>query len=144
MLFRVTAPTGSDTSTPPDRLVLPAIAPLAPVGNTRQVSLNEMSSALLTDSEGETIGPMSAALGSVTLDPAPAGTPLPWGAPISEKPKAGTTEQWEIYNFTEDAHPIHIHQTMFEVVNREVVDPAVGTPGTIIQPEPGKPAARTR
>ena len=31
----------------------------------------------------------------------------------------GATETWEINNFTEDAHPIHIHQVHFEVVERE-------------------------
>jgi spore coat protein A len=31
----------------------------------------------------------------------------------------GTTEVWEIHNFTVDAHPIHVHLVMFQVVNRE-------------------------
>ena len=26
---------------------------------------------------------------------------------------------WEFYNFTADAHPIHIHEVAFEVVNRQ-------------------------
>jgi bilirubin oxidase len=26
---------------------------------------------------------------------------------------------WELHNFTEDAHPIHIHEILFEVVNRQ-------------------------
>ena len=39
------AATGVDTSTPLDRLVLPAIAPLGAATNTRQVSLNEQESA---------------------------------------------------------------------------------------------------
>ena len=30
-----------------------------------------------------------------------------------------TDELWEIYNTTADAHPIHIHEITFEVVNRE-------------------------
>ena len=29
---------------------------------------------------------------------------------------------WEIHNFTEDAHPIHIHELQFEVVNRQRFD----------------------
>ena len=44
---------------------------------------------------------------------------------------------WEIYNTTEDAHPIHLHLVLFQVVNREEykftleVDPAGdGTGGT--------------
>ena len=29
---------------------------------------------------------------------------------------------WELHNFTEDAHPIHIHETLFEVINRESIE----------------------
>jgi FtsP/CotA-like multicopper oxidase with cupredoxin domain len=39
--------------------------------------------------------------------------------PITENPALGSTEIWEIYNFTEDAHPIHIHEVQFQVVNRQ-------------------------
>ena len=28
----------------------------------------------------------------------------------------GATEIWELHNFTADAHPIHIHEVQFEVV----------------------------
>ena len=31
----------------------------------------------------------------------------------------GDTELWEIYNFTADAHPIHLHLVHFQVVNRQ-------------------------
>ena len=44
---------------------------------------------------------------------------------ITENPQLGATEIWEIHNFTVDAHPIHIHQVQFQVVNREVIDPAL-------------------
>jgi FtsP/CotA-like multicopper oxidase with cupredoxin domain len=39
-------------------------------------------------------------------------------------PAAGNTEIWEIYNFTADAHPMHLHQVAFQVVDRQnlVVD----------------------
>jgi bilirubin oxidase len=40
-------------------------------------------------------------------------------------PAAAATEVWELQNFTEDAHPIHIHEITFEVVNRQPFD---GTP----------------
>ncbi len=139
MEFRVVALSGSDTSTPPDRLVLPAIAPLAPVGNIRQVSLNEMMSMMVTDpATGMMVGPASAMLGTVATDPATGmamGVRKMWGDPVTETPRAGTTEIWEIHNFTEDAHPIHIHQVMFEVLNREIVDPLQGPPGTVTPPE---------
>jgi bilirubin oxidase len=35
---------------------------------------------------------------------------------------------WEIHNFTEDAHPIHVHLVMFQVLNRENEDGQVRPP----------------
>lgn len=37
---------------------------------------------------------------------------------VSENPGDGATEVWEIYNFTADAHPIHLHLVRFEVIER--------------------------
>ena len=42
-----------------------------------------------------------------------------WHMPITENPALGSTEIWEIYNSTEDAHPIHVHLVHFEILNRE-------------------------
>ena len=44
--------------------------------------------------------------------------------PVTENPAVGATEVWELYNATADAHPMHIHEVAFEVVNRQdiVVD----------------------
>ncbi|RUM93576.1 MAG: spore coat protein A [Thiothrix sp.] len=44
---------------------------------------------------------------------------LPWHAPITENPDLNSTEIWEIYNVTGDAHPIHLHLVHFEILNRE-------------------------
>jgi spore coat protein A len=49
------------------------------------------------------------------------GTPLDWDHPVTERPKAGTTEVWEIFNTTEDAHPIHLHEVLFRVINRQPI-----------------------
>ncbi|MDX5443406.1 MAG: multicopper oxidase domain-containing protein, partial [Hymenobacteraceae bacterium] len=35
---------------------------------------------------------------------------------ITEEPVVNTTEIWEIYNFTPDAHPIHLHLVSFRVL----------------------------
>jgi FtsP/CotA-like multicopper oxidase with cupredoxin domain len=40
----------------------------------------------------------------------------------SERPAEGETEVWEIVNLTEDAHPIHLHLTQFQVMNRQRFD----------------------
>jgi spore coat protein A, manganese oxidase len=94
--------------------------------------LNELDSALLPG-----VGPEKATLGLVDLSTpgTPAGLPMMFDDEISENPGVGTVEIWEIYNFTADAHPIHLHQTMFEVINREVFDPALPEVGEERDPE---------
>lgn len=44
---------------------------------------------------------------------------LGWFEPITENPGLGDVEVWEIYNVTEDAHPIHLHLVSFEILDRE-------------------------
>ncbi|CAM4217412.1 Spore coat protein A [Mycobacterium basiliense] len=41
---------------------------------------------------------------------------------ITEVIRQGSTEIWEIYNTTNSAHPIHLHQVQFEIVNRQQFD----------------------
>ena len=40
---------------------------------------------------------------------------------VTENPAVGATEVWEMYNTTSDAHPMHIHEVVFEVVNRQKI-----------------------
>jgi bilirubin oxidase len=110
MEFRVGPSLGRDPSTPPDRLVLPAITPLGTVARTRPLALVEEDSEALED-----VGPRSAVLGPI-VD----GTPQPrmWAAPVTENPGIGDVEEWELHNTTMDAHPMHVHQVQFEVVSR--------------------------
>jgi len=130
MKFVVKASTNGDTTTPPDQLVLPA-PPVLPVTDvTRQVSLNEEESKSVRVTEdsagnikldcvsGEVFGPTSALLG--TLNPDGSGNPLLWNDLVSENPAVGATEEWEIHNFTEDAHPIHVHLVKFQLLGRGV------------------------
>ena len=46
-----------------------------------------------------------------------------WSDPITTKPELGATETWELWNWTVDGHPIHLHLVKFKVVNREAFDP---------------------
>jgi FtsP/CotA-like multicopper oxidase with cupredoxin domain len=55
-----------------------------------------------------------------TLNPDGTGNPLLWNDLITENPAVGSTEEWEIHNFTEDAHPIHVHLVQFKVLGRGV------------------------
>ena len=41
---------------------------------------------------------------------------------LTELPQIGSTEEWEIINFTADAHPIHLHMIQFQVMNRQGFD----------------------
>jgi FtsP/CotA-like multicopper oxidase with cupredoxin domain len=66
-----------------------------------------------------------------------------WADPITENPAVGATETWEFYNTTADAHPMHVHEVVFQVIDRQdiFVDEANGTvqvvPGSVpIPPEP--------
>lgn len=47
--------------------------------------------------------------------------PLSFDAPATETPTAGTTEVWDIFNLTADAHPIHLHLTQFQVLARHEI-----------------------
>jgi len=46
-------------------------------------------------------------------------TAYTWFQPTTETPALDSTEIWEIYNFTADAHPIHLHLVNFEILDRE-------------------------
>jgi bilirubin oxidase len=115
MKFVVVPLTSQDDSTPPQRLVLPTFTPLDAATNTRKVSLNEVDSNVL-----EGVGPRAALLGTIDTN----GNPvlMGWDDPITENPALNSIEIWEIYNFTEDAHPIHIHEVQFQVFDRQEFD----------------------
>jgi FtsP/CotA-like multicopper oxidase with cupredoxin domain len=64
------------------------------------------------------------------VDDAGMGTAKQWSDPITETPRSGTYERWEIYNTTADAHPIHLHAVFFQLENRQAISfpaPAMGT-----------------
>lgn len=63
---------------------------------------------------------------------------LGWFNPITEWPTLNDVEVWEIYNATEDAHPIHLHLVAFQILNRQGFEgdtdyPDVSDPGDIVQ-----------
>jgi spore coat protein A, manganese oxidase len=104
--------TGSDESKPPQSLDLPAPKRLGRARKTRRLSLNEEDSAVLED-----VGPIEADLGTLT-ESRDEGVSLGWDEAITEKVREGATEIWELHNFTADAHPIHIHEVLFQVLDR--------------------------
>ena len=139
MQFNVVPALALDTTTPPQFLILPPITPL--VGGTpRPVALLEEMSMYFADAPAETL------LGTVAGDPntgTGTWTPRMWAEPVTENPAVGATEVWEFYNGTADAHPMHIHEVLFEVVDRQdiFVDEANKTfqvvPGSLpVPPQP--------
>jgi spore coat protein A len=110
MEFRVVRATGPDPTTPPRFLQLPAIAPLPAASTTRRLALIEMMSTSWD-------GPAQALLGTVDASGMP--REEMWADPVTERPALGDTEVWEFYNFTADAHPVHVHEVAFEVVDRQ-------------------------
>jgi FtsP/CotA-like multicopper oxidase with cupredoxin domain len=144
MQFNVAPAAAPDPTTPPQFLVLPPIPPLPVEVRSRPLALIEKM-GMGHDANGDPVdGPLEALLGTVN-----AGLPTDqmWVAPVTENPAVGDTEVWEFYNTTGDAHPMHVHEVVFEVVNREglVLDPLSGdvvTPiqldGVITPPGPGE------
>lgn len=121
-------------------------------GNVVQVPSSDPEDCLFDDDE--IFGPKEALLGLVDLGGAvPEGVALKWtdttGASkpvnvtlqsgavvtvnVSENPLLGSTEEWEIYNFTEDAHPIHPHLVRFQVIGREAI-PGFDPVAPVVQP----------
>ena len=66
-----------------------------------------------------------------------------WADAVTENPGVGDTEIWEFYNTTVDAHPMHIHEVAFEVINRQgitISDLDTEASTGIVQPDPNSPA----
>ena len=122
MQFHVVPALAADPTTPPGFLKLPSITRLTG-GATRSLAMLEKMSEFFDDA------PIEARLGTVSGD-ANAGpattTAEKWEDPVTTNPTPGATEVWEFYNTTADAHPMHVHEVLFQVVNRQpiVVDEA--------------------
>ena len=105
MLFRVTKDlAGKDNSALPEMLM--PITPLNPEEAVRErfLPITEME----RPSDGYTAMGM---LGEKH-----------WDDPVTETPKAGSSEIWSFLNTTGDIHPIHIHLVKFQVLNRQAFD----------------------
>jgi FtsP/CotA-like multicopper oxidase with cupredoxin domain len=121
-------------------------------GNVVQIPGSTPEDCLLG---GEPFAPKEALLGTVDLSGhEPEGIALKWTdttgesfgvdvtlqsgdvvtVNVTENPTVGATEDWEIYNFTEDAHPIHLHLVRFEVIGREGIDGGPSIVGNAPQP----------
>jgi spore coat protein A len=106
MMFRVSKPLSSkDTSTIPFVLNPNPLA-LNPAAAVRSRDL------VLTELDRDTDGfPIIGLLDNKN-----------WDDPVTEDPKVGSTEIWNLINDTGDAHPKHIHLVQFQVLSRQPFD----------------------
>ena len=148
-----------DPSTPPNLLALDpnpgGVAKLGVSNVTRDLALLEEESATIcvtVDAKtgvinevpgsvpplcaggGVPFAPKAAVLG-VNGSGGPLGTPggaqvQLWADPIAQNPQLNAIETWELWNWSADAHPIHLHLVKFEVVNRQIIG------GAVVPPEP--------
>jgi spore coat protein A len=102
MLFKVTKSlNGKDGSSVPDALL--PFEPLLPTPVMRERLL------LVSEKERPSDGyVITGLLGGAR-----------WHEPITEDPKAGSTEIWSFVNTTGDVHPLHVHLVQFQVLNRQ-------------------------
>ncbi|NIR28401.1 MAG: multicopper oxidase domain-containing protein, partial [Gammaproteobacteria bacterium] len=92
---------------------LPGYGGVANGATTRRVALFEG-----TDEFGR-LQPLLGTVQSGDLsDKTNVATAYTWFQPTTETPGLDSTEIWEIYNFTADAHPIHLHLVNFEILDR--------------------------
>jgi spore coat protein A len=129
MQFRVVPAIDVDDSTPPQFLQLPDITPLPAETATRQLALIEKVSEGFDAQDQPIEGPVEALLGTVADG---VWTERKWADAETENPAVAATEVWEMFNTTGDAHPMHIHEIVFEVVNRQAL--AVDQEGEVVEP----------
>ncbi len=91
---------------------LPAYGGVANGATTRRVALFEG-----TDEFGR-LQPLLGTVKDGDLSGNNVATAYTWFQPATETPNFDSTETWEIYNFTADAHPIHLHLVNFEILDR--------------------------
>ncbi len=133
MQFRVTGSVTQPDQPLPARLAAPLPEPLPPAGCVRR-------RLLIAETDAASGDPLIGLLGTVE------GGGMRFHAPTTENPRAGATEMWELYNTTEDAHPIHLHLARFQVVERQLFDLKTFQAGGGIRftAPPERPAANER
>jgi spore coat protein A len=92
---------------------LPGYGGVANGATTRRVALFEG-----TDEFGR-LQPLLGTVADGDLSGTDVATAFTWFQDPTETPAFDSTEIWEIYNFTADAHPIHLHLVNFQILDRE-------------------------
>ncbi|HUD26886.1 MAG TPA: multicopper oxidase [Burkholderiaceae bacterium] len=118
MQFRVTRPLqGSDSSSLPSRLA--PVSVLAPESAVRERFIMVSEADRVSDGY-----PIIGLAGGSPLQATPTNPTggARWDDPVTEDPRAGTTEIWNFVNITTDGHPMHVHLVQFNVLERRYFD----------------------
>lgn len=143
MRFSVTLPLSTAPVPVASRLPTTNLRPLLPA-LPAQPAVPPLVRRIMLGEGVDKYGRITPLLG--TYDPAGgaanAGT-LSMHDPITERPLVGTTELWEFWNTTVDAHPMHMHLVQFRVLNRQAFTGTLaatvmanGWSGVRLQPKP--------
>jgi len=114
MQFRVTKSlSGRDTATVPSSLGEGLELETESAAAQRYIMLSEADRA----SDGF---PIIGELGGSPLNATPSNPTggARWDDPVTESPKAGSIEIWNLINTTTDGHPIHVHLVQFQILDR--------------------------
>jgi len=104
MQFRVTPPSGQDTS-----LLHATLAPFTFLDPSQSVKTRDL---VLSEADDPVTGDPIIGL----LDN------LHWDDPPTETPTAGSVEIWRMINTTGDWHPKHVHLVQFQILDRQPFD----------------------
>lgn len=99
MKFIISGKREYDSSRVPKKLLKYPAPKLSEVSKTRYIAMYEYASAIDE--------PLHLYINALSYDD-----------PVTEKPKVGTTEIWNVINLTEDNHPLHIHLGLFKVLDQ--------------------------
>jgi hypothetical protein len=97
-------------------------------GKIKQIGSVKAGPTFLADcfaAGGFPFGPKAAVLGN---NGAAGGTVTLWSDPIVTNPALDAIETWELWNWSADAHPIHLHLVKFQVTERQLIDGPVRPP----------------
>ena len=132
MAFDLVLPLGGVPDVSPDTINFGPNVPAAPT-RVRKVALFEGKDEFgrlqpllgtaepATDYKGDPINwPDTPEYSSVGLIGQMEGA-MAWHNPTTENPALGETEEWEIWNATPDAHPVHLHLVHFEILGRKEI-----------------------
>jgi spore coat protein A len=104
MQFRVAKTGASDTSSLPS-----ALRPVPKIAESEAVKTRVLT---LGEKDDKATNPVMMLLNNAH-----------WDMPVTENPALNSVEIWNLLNFTDDSHPIHLHLVRFQILDRRPFEP---------------------